>query len=59
LSVVGNISGELKNDILRKIELSDIWEERFSLVSSAIGGNIGLANGTSGVSLIYNILSNS
>lgn len=59
LSITGNISTELKNDILRKIELSDIWEERFSPVSSAIGGNIGLANGTSGVSLIYNILSNS
>lgn len=58
LSVIGNISVELKNSILRKIELSDIWEERFSPVSSAIGGNVGLADGTAGVSLIYNILLN-
>lgn len=56
LSIVGNISTELKNGILRKIEMSDIWEERFSPVSSAIGGNVGLADGTAGVSLMYNIL---
>lgn len=59
LSLVGNISEEQRNGILRKIELSDIWEGRFSPASGAIGGNVGLADGTAGVSLIYNILLNS
>ncbi|WP_195408000.1 lanthionine synthetase LanC family protein [Bacteroides congonensis] len=59
LSIVGNISEEQRSGILHKIELSDIWEERFSPVSGAIGGNVGLVDGTVGVSLIYNILLNS
>lgn len=59
LSMAGNISEEQRNGIMHKIELSDIWKEKFSPVSGAIGGNVGLADGTAGVSLIYNLLLNS
>lgn len=53
------ISSGLKEDILRKIESSEIWEGRFNPASSAIGGNVGLLNGYTGVILMYTMLLNS
>lgn len=49
----GILSSDLKVRILKKIESSDIWEERFNVLSDAIAGNIGLANGYTGVALVY------
>lgn len=46
----------IMNNILEKIEQSEIWEGRFNPQLNAFAGNIGLVNGYAGVSFIYDSL---